>query len=224
LVGAASDTVEAAGIQAAAQLTGVKLAPAHYAYTLTLENTAVSTSEIQMFWFAWAAGGADFLGSQPTSIVPPPGWNYTVEGGGPDDGYSIQFVTFTTPLKPGSSLTFTFDSPDSPKEMAGPAPLFPSSPTLSSFVYSAHAASGLQEQIVAQVVSPPTVGPGSLAARLDSPNLVLTWNAGTNVVLQQSSTLSPANWTNVAGTLGEGYFMATNVSNQAPTFYRLATQ
>jgi hypothetical protein len=82
----------------------------------------------------------------------------------------------------------------------------------------------LQQVFVAQVVLPPTAGLGTLTAQFERPNLVLTWNAGTNVVLQQSSSLSPANWTTVAGTAGVGYFMATNVSSKAPTFYRLATQ
>jgi hypothetical protein len=222
--GAATATAQAQGIRAGAQLSGVKLGPAHYAYTLTLENTAASTSDIQMFWFGWEAGEADFLTSEPTSIQTPAGWTSVVEGGGADDGYSVQFVTFTTPLKPGSSVTFTFDSPDSPKIMAGPASLYPEYATLTSQVYSAHAADGLQDLFVAQIVSPPTAGLGTLGARFDGPNLVLTWNAGTNVVLQQSSSVSPANWTTVAGTSGVGYFMATNVSSKAPAFYRLATQ
>jgi hypothetical protein len=223
-MGAAGATVQAQSILAAAQLTGVEIRSADYAYTLTLENTVASTSDIQMFWFAWSAGGADYLASEPTSIVTPTGWNYTVEGGGDDDGYSIQFVTFTTPLTPGSSLTFTFHSPDSPKLMAGLAALFPQSPTLTSYVYSAHAADGLQEEFVAQVVSPPSASLGTLTAQINNSNLVLTWTAGTNVVLQQSSHLSPANWTTVPGTLGVGTFTATNLSANAAAFYRLATQ
>ncbi len=224
LAGLAGTPAMAQHILAGAQLSGVALGGNHFAYTLTLENTAASTSDIQMFWFAWAAGGADFLASEPTSILAPAGWNYVLEGGGPDDGYSIQFVTFTTPLTPGSSLTFTFDSTDSPKTMAGPASLFPSSPTLSSVVYSAHAADGVQEQVIAQVVPPPGTGLGPLTAQRSHANLIFTWISGTNVVLQQSSDLSSTNWTTVAGTLGAETYTATNVASKAATFYRLATQ
>jgi hypothetical protein len=156
LVGAASAAVHAQGIMASGQLSGVPLGRGEYAYTLTLENTAASTSGIQMFWFAWEAGQADFLASLPTSVHTPAGWNSTVEGGGAGDGYSIQFVTFNTPLKPGSSLTFTFDSPDSPKIMAAPASLYAEYPTLSSQVYSGHAADGVQDLFVVQVVPEPS--------------------------------------------------------------------
>jgi hypothetical protein len=185
-----------------------------------LNNTAASTADIQMFWFAWEAGQADFLTSEPTTIQTPAGWSFVVEGGGGDDGYSIQFVTHT-PLTPGASATFTFDSPDSPKVMAGPASLYPQYPTLTSQVYSAPAADGLQDVFVAQVVSP---GLGVVTNHLSGPNLVLTWPAGTNVVLQQTSNISSGNWTTVAGTLGAGTFTVTNVSSQTAAFYRLATQ
>ncbi len=152
LVGAMSNAVQAQGIIAGAQMSGVALGGGEYAYTLTLTNSAASIAGIQMFWFAWDSGQADFLASVPTSIKTPAGWNSLVDGGGANDGYSIQFVTFTTPLVPGSSMTFTFNSPDSPALMAGPAPLFPQNPTLSSQVYSGHSADGLQDVFVAQLV------------------------------------------------------------------------
>ena len=224
LAGAATATAQPLSILAAAQLSGVSEGRGDFSYTLTLENTAASTSDIQMFWFGWEAGEADFLTSEPTLIQTPSGWTSVVEGGGADDGYSIQFVTFTTPLKPGSSATFTFHSPDSPKIMAGPASLYPEYATLTSQVYSAHAADGLQELFVAQLVLPPTAGLGTLGAQFEGPNLVLTWSAGANVVLQQSSSLSPANWTTVAGTAGVGFFMVTDASSKDPVFYRLSTQ
>jgi hypothetical protein len=221
LIWAGSASVQAGSILAGAQLRGVELRPADYAYTLTLENTAASSSDIGMFWFAWEAGQADFLASEPTSIQTPVGWNATVEGGGAGDGYSVQFVTFTTPLTPGSSVTFTFDSADSPKIMAGPASLYPEYATLTSQVYSGHSADGVQDVFVAQVV---VTDLGKLAAQIKSTNLVLTWTSGTNVVLQQTSNVPTTNWTNVAGTLGVGKFTVTNVSSAATTFYRLATQ
>jgi hypothetical protein len=225
MAGALSGSVQAAVIVANAQLTGVSLGRGLYSYTLTLNNSASSTSDIQMFWFGWEAGQADFLASQPASIETPAGWSAVVEGGGGDDGYSVQFVTFTSPLVPGSSLTFTFKSPDSPAVMAGPAELYPQYPTLTSQVYSAHEASGVQDVFVAQVVAPvQTKSLGTLSAQAGGSNLVLKWSAGTNVVLQQSSNLSATNWTAVAGTLGAGSFTVTNASRNPATFYRLAAQ
>jgi hypothetical protein len=221
LVGAASTTVQAGVIVAGAQLRGVSLGRGEYAYTLTLENSTASTSDIQMFWFAWNSGQADFLASEPTAIQTPPGWTNVVEGGGAGDGYSIQFITFTTPLTPGSSVTFTFESPDSPKIMAGPAALFPEIQTLSSQVYSGQAADGVQDVFVAQVVS---TSQGMLNAQVVGPDLALTWTAGTNVVLQQISNLSSTNWTTVPGTLGAGNFTVANASGSPAAYYRLATQ
>jgi hypothetical protein len=100
--------------------------------------------------------------------------------------------------------------------MAGPASLYPQYMTLTSQVYSGHDADGLQEVFIAQLI--PT-----LTAQLNSTNLVLTWTAVTNIVLQQSADVSPTHWTSVAGTLGTGKFTVTNVSSKATTFYRLAT-
>src|SRR5580698_8003303 len=91
LFGAATASVQARGILAGTQISGVSLGRSKYAYTLTLSNYVTSTSDIRTFWFACEAGAADFLDSEPTSIQTPAGWNSTVEGGGGEDGYSIQF-------------------------------------------------------------------------------------------------------------------------------------
>lgn len=79
LAGAATAAGQAQGILAAAQLSGVSVGRGDFSYTLTLENTAASTSDIQMFWFGWEAGEADFLTSEPTSIQTPSGWTSVVE-------------------------------------------------------------------------------------------------------------------------------------------------
>jgi hypothetical protein len=222
LLGGANAMVQARGILAGADISGYSLGRGNYAYTLTLTNAPASTSDIGMFWFGWESGQADFLSSEPTSIQTPAGWNATVEGGGAGDGYSVQFITFTTPLAPGSSVTFTFDSTDSPRIMSEEAELFPGYPTLTSQVYSGHAADGLQEVFVAQLVQPTSLG--MVVPRRSGPNLVLTWGSATNAVLQESSTLPSTNWTTVAGTLGKGTFTVTNFSTNAATYYRLATQ
>jgi len=222
LLEGASAIVQARGILAGADISGYSLGRGDYAYTLTLTNSPGSTSDIAMFWFGWEAGQADFLSSEPTSIQTPAGWNATLDGGGAGDGYSVQFITFTDPLPPGSSVTFTFESTDSPRIMAEDAELFPGYPTLTSQVYSGHAADGLQEVIVAQLVQASSLG--MVIPRRSGQNLVLTWGSGTNVVLQESSTLPSTNWTTVAGTLGKATFTVTNFSTNAAAYYRLATQ
>jgi hypothetical protein len=226
LLGAASATVQANEILAGATLSGVSLGRGDYAYTLTLSNTAASSSDIGMFWFGWEAGEADFLASEPTSIVTPAGWNATVEGGGAGDGYSVQFVTFTTPLTPGSSVTFTFHSPDSPKIMSEPAPLYPEYATLTSQVYSGHAADGLQELFVAQLIQAPT--PTNLTIALTGQQIVLTWptNAGNFAVQTTTNLFSQASWTTVTNlpSVNGSLDVVTLPSTNASQLFRLKSE
>jgi hypothetical protein len=223
LLGAGRGAVQANEILANAQISGVPLGKGRYAYTLTLNNTATSTSDIQLFWFGWEAGQGDFLRSAPTLVQTPPGWNATVDGGGGNDGYSIQFNTFTTPLTPGSSLTFTFASPDSPKIMGGPASIYPEYPTLGSQVYSAHDADGLQELFIVQLVEPPLLTIGQT-----NNQLAFSWttNYG-NFVLQTTTNLfSPMTWTtvtNIPSVLGGTNSLSLPLTNTCQ-FFRLRSQ
>ena len=137
-----------------ATLAGTDVGGGEYAYALTLNNTSASTTPIALFWFAWIGGGASFMSSLPTAIQTPAGWGSVVTGGGDEDGYSIQFSTHTSPLRPGSSVTFNFLSLDSPALMAGPAVLYPEYPTLSSQVYSGATGYGVQDIFTAKVVQP----------------------------------------------------------------------
>jgi hypothetical protein len=170
LAAGAGKEIQAQGLVASATLSGVSMGRGEYDYTLTLLNSPTSTAGIGMFWFGWEAGQADFLTSEPTSIQTPSAWNAIVEGGGAGDGYSVQFVTFTSPLAPGSSVAFTFESPDSPRVMAEPASLYPEYPTLTAQVYSGHAASGLQDVFLVQEVPEPgawtLLGTGAVAIGL----------------------------------------------------------
>jgi hypothetical protein len=75
---------------------------------------------------------------------------------------------------------------------------------------------------VPSLVSTGTTGLGQLTAQQSGANLVLTWTAASNVLLQQNSNLSTTNWTTVPGTLGLGTFTVTNIPSKASTFYRLA--
>jgi hypothetical protein len=226
LVWAASATVQARGILAGAQMSGVSLGRGEYAYTLTLTNSPASSASIGLFWFAWAAGQADFLLSEPTSIQTPAAWNATVEGGSAGDGYSIQFNTFTTPLAPGSSLTFKFDSPDSPRIMAGPAPLYPEYPTLMSQVYSSYDADGLQELFVVTLVS--ATVPTNLTVALTGHQIVLAWptNAGNYSLQTTTNPASQASWTavtNLPSVLGSSNAVTLPFTNTSQ-FFRLRSE
>ncbi len=226
MVGATSGSVQARGILAHAWLSGVPLGRGEYSYTLTLSNTAASTSDIQLFWFAWESGGADFLTSEPTSIQTPTGWNSVVDGGGAGDGYSIQFNTFTTPLTPGSALTFTFKSPDSPKLMSEPASLYPEYPTLTSQVYSGHAAEGLQEVIVAQVV--PSASLTNLSISMTGRQIILSWptNAASYVLQATTNIYAPSGWaavTNVPSVSGSLKSLTLPMTNTGQ-FFRLRSE
>ena len=65
-------------------------------------------------------------------------------------------------------------------------------------------------------------GLGPVSVHLSGASVVLTWTAAPNVHLQQSSSLAPANWTDVLSTLGLGTY-TSGVTNQG-AFYRLIGQ
>ena len=53
----------------------------------------------------------------------------------------------------------------------------------------------------------------------DGASVVLTWAGASNVKLQQTTTLAPANWQDVAGTQGASSY--TNTAPSGTAFYRL---
>jgi len=55
-------------------------------YTLTLNNSAASTANIETFWFSWVPG-QDFMAVSPTNIVAPSGWTDAITHAGSGDGY-----------------------------------------------------------------------------------------------------------------------------------------
>lgn len=133
----------------------------NYDYSVTLNNLGSSTSPIETFWFAWLPG-ADFLPSSPLSVQPPSGWSETITGGGPSDGYAIEFVTSTAPLNPGGSLLFEFQSSDTPAELAGDSPTHPGTPVGTSVLYAGGPFVGASQTLVVQSVPEPS-GAGLLA-------------------------------------------------------------
>jgi hypothetical protein len=160
---AAGGTIHAQGIIADAQISGQPAGGGLYSYTIMLNNSASSTSPISTFWYAWVPG-SDFLPSSPASVQPPAGWGGSVQGGpyyGPygyyyPDGYSIEFTTMTSPLAPGSSMSFAFVSSDSPAALAGNSPIFYYYPVGTSYVFSGVGESGNSGQFIVQSVPEPS--------------------------------------------------------------------
>jgi len=111
---AATMGTQAQGIIPSGTLAGVPGAGNTYDYTLTLNNAANATTDIEGFWYAWLPGRFS-LPTMPTSASGgSSGWSATV------DGKSIQFQgNATDAIAPGSSAVFTFVSTDSPTTLAG---------------------------------------------------------------------------------------------------------
>jgi hypothetical protein len=129
-----ASSIHAAEI-ASATISSTQLGPTDWQYDLTLTDTG--TTNVGTFWFSWVPG-EDFMGVAPTGVLSPASWSDNITNGGATDGFAIQWLA--TPgdeLTPGNSLVgFQFDSTLSPAEMAGDSPFYPSTPVLTSFVYS----------------------------------------------------------------------------------------
>lgn len=108
----------------------------HYDYSITLKDDAASASPIGTFWFAWIPG-QDYMVNAPTSVTSPTGWTSTVtHANTATDGYAIRWVAGAGSLiQPGQSLTFQFTSLETPAQLAGNSPFFPTTPEMTSFVY-----------------------------------------------------------------------------------------
>ena len=155
LLGTAS-SVHAQSIIANAQISGQAAGGGGYNYTITLNNTAASTSPIGTFWYSWVPG-EDFLPSSPTSVQPPTGWTDTITHNTfGADGYALEFIASSALINPGSSLAFKFSSPDSPAALAGNSPFYSTTPVGTSFLYGGAPFSGASAEIVVQSVPEPS--------------------------------------------------------------------
>jgi hypothetical protein len=111
-----------------------------YEYSVSLTNSASSTSSASTFWFGWVAYLGfypyDFLPSKPT-VTSPAGWTGSAQEDGfgvPNGAWGIEWST-TTPLQPGHTATgFVFDTADAPAVINGTSG-FAGYPTRESWVY-----------------------------------------------------------------------------------------
>src|SRR5262249_52595990 len=99
-------------------------------------NASSSNAGIGTFWFAWVPG-EDLLATSPISVSPPSGWSDNITNMGAGDGFAIQFLANSpaNDVQPGSSLSFSFTSADSPASVIGNSVFFPGTPVGTSFVY-----------------------------------------------------------------------------------------
>jgi hypothetical protein len=121
---------------ATATISDTQIGPDSYRYGITL--TDAGTTQLGTFWFAWVPG-QDYLDTSPTSVSDPTGWEDLVTNADASDGFGIQWHVVSTSadeLSPGNSLSFTFDSTDTPAEVFGDSNFYPTTPVLTAFVYS----------------------------------------------------------------------------------------
>ncbi len=131
-----------------------------YNYTLSLNNTGTTT--IGTFWFAWIPGG-DFLSPKPTNVTQPLGWTNSLVNNATNTGTSIRWVTTTSLLQPGQSLSgFDFSSTETPEQLLRNVPSGTGAgrPILTSFVYIGAAFGDPGTSIVPTAATPE---PSSLA-------------------------------------------------------------
>jgi len=149
---------QAQTISASAQYTDQPAGGNLFNYTITLDNSAASTSPIGTFWYAWTPAG-DFLPSNPNLVTPPTGWTDTITHFGAGDGYGIEFVANSpaNALAPGHSLDFNFETLDSPAALAGNSPYYPTTPVGTSFVYGGGPFTAPSDQFVVQPAPEPSV-------------------------------------------------------------------
>jgi hypothetical protein len=126
-------------------------------YTLTLNNTGTSTSQIETFYFCWEGPtGHNLMPSSPTNVLSVAGWTAQVTNNGASDGYAILFKTTTAPLNPNSSLTFDFQSADSLAVLQGVSPFDGHAGVMTCFLYSGPGLMGVGAQLTAEVVPEPS--------------------------------------------------------------------
>jgi len=148
----------AQSITASAQLSSQPGTGGNFNYTISLDNSAASSSSIGVFWYAWTPG-QNYLPSNPSLVTPPTGWTDTITHGGAGDGYGIQFTASSAAnaIAPGQFLDFNFETLDTPAELAGHSPYYPGTPVGTSYAYGPGFTPSVQFE-VASVPEPSALG------------------------------------------------------------------
>ena len=146
-----------AALMATATVSASQIGAGQYQYDLTLNN--VGSTTIGTLWFAWVPG-INFMTATPTNITAPAGWtdHVPLEPGSTNTG--IQWLAGNDKLAAGSSLLgFSFQSTETPAELAGFAPPPNQNfPVTTSFVYSGAPFSDAGYQFSVAVSSVPLPG------------------------------------------------------------------
>jgi hypothetical protein len=180
-------SVQAQGVTGQIYGTPSILHSGDYTYNVTFQNSPSSMNPVAFIWFAWTPDngpynyGGDLMPDSPAAgIMTPSGWSANAYSFYPFpgyDGYSIQFTSSSTGLAPGQSVSFQFDSPDSPSVMSGLSryPFGDSThyPVLYSYYYQTTAETGASGNFTVGLVAAPE--PSTLAL-LSVGALALLWS------------------------------------------------
>jgi hypothetical protein len=120
----------------ATQVAATDTVPAHWLYSITLNDTGTTTAGT--FWFA-GTPGQDYLDTAPIGVTSPAGWASNITNNGSGDGYGIQWVAISSSsdvAAGGSRSGFSFTSNDPPSVVFGNSAFYPTTPIPTSFIYS----------------------------------------------------------------------------------------
>lgn len=117
---AVAATVSNAALLGTAEIVGSPIGGGVYHYTITLHNTGTTT--IGSLWFSWIPG-ENFMTAAATSVTSPAGWTGGHQGGAGSDSVLWQAGAVANRLAAGGTLTgFSFNSTQTPEQMAGLSP------------------------------------------------------------------------------------------------------
>jgi hypothetical protein len=165
-----------------------------YTYTVTVNNTGSTT--VGTFWFSWVPG-QDYMSAQPTSISSPAGWSaqVTTANYSGQTGYAIEWQASGAGndiQSGGSSSSFSFNSTETPAQMAADSPFDGKPETATAVVYTGGALIGNGDTLVATVVACFREGTRIRTPRGDTP--IETLAAGDRV-LTASGEVREVVWT-----------------------------
>src|SRR3984885_12788710 len=126
-----------------------------YTYTVTVDN--VGSTTVGTFWFSWIPG-QDYMSAPPTSISSPSGWNAQVTpanySGQTGDAIEWQATGPASDIQSGgSSSSFSFNSTETPAQMAADSPFDGKPETATAVVYTGGALIGNGDTLVATVAA-----------------------------------------------------------------------